>query len=180
MTAALGSACAILRAMIDAFTTVGPSLTPGQIWTRLLTVGPSALVASRSQSLVDTMIELSMVYLAAISPMLIFRLLRIRASDKTANTSMAVGSIIALSCYLLRWAGVVTLPRASALCLAIPIALGFAGIVHFYTVVWHFGNKDRDESRSRESSITDPHVTHWTPQELIAPSSGEHGTSPFR
>jgi solute:Na+ symporter, SSS family len=180
IAAALGSACAILRAMIDALTTVGPILIRGPLRARLLTVGLSALVASRSQSLVDTMVELSMVYLAAISPILVFRLLRIRTSDKTANASMAAGAAVALSCYLLRWAGMVTLPQASALCLAIPVALGFAGAVHYYTVAWHCGNGGREEQGSRERSVTDGHLTRLATQELIAPNSGERDTSPFR
>ena len=180
ITAALGSACAILRAMIDALTAAGPIRIRGPVRTRLLTVGLSALVASRSQSLVDTMVELSMVYLAAISPILVFRLLRIRASAKTANASMAAGSAVALSCYLLRWAGMVTLPQGSALYLALPAALGFAGAVHYYTVAWHCGNGGREEQGSRERSVTDGQLTRWATQELIAPNSGARDTSPFR
>ncbi|WP_157664173.1 hypothetical protein [Burkholderia ubonensis] len=134
ITAALGAGCAILRAMIDALTTVRPSLLRSPIVTRLLPVGLSLLVASRSQSLVDMMVELNMVYLAAISPILVFRLLRIHTSDRTANASMAVGCGVAISCYLLRWAGMVALPESSTLCLSIPIALGIAGAIHRYTL----------------------------------------------
>lgn len=180
ITAALGAGCAILRAMIDALAAVGPSVIRGSVCARLLTVGPSALVASRGQSLVDTMVELSMVYLAAISPILVFRLLRVRVSDTTANASMAAGSAVALSCYLLRWTGMVALPETSALCLAIPIALGFAAAVHYCTVTWHRGNRGPEELRARGRSVTAVHLTRWATQESVAPNSGERDTSPFR
>lgn len=132
VASALGAGCAILRAMSDALTTVGPRCAWQSIWSRIFPVVLSCLVATRGQSLVDMMVDLNMVCLAAVGPLLGLRLLRVRVSDTIANTSMAAGSAVAIALYLLRWAGMVALPEASTVLISLPIALGLAAVLHHH------------------------------------------------
>jgi SSS family solute:Na+ symporter len=92
VASALGAGCAILRAMSEALAAVGPRSTWQSVWSRILPVALRFLLATRGQSLVDIMVELDMVYLAAIAPLLVLGPLRWHVSDKVANASMHAGA----------------------------------------------------------------------------------------
>jgi SSS family solute:Na+ symporter len=122
LTTALGSGCSILRAMSDATATLGPRFISRPLWSRNLPILLASVISLRGQSLVDMMVDLNMVYLAAVGPLLGLGLLRIRVSDKAANASIAAGCGIALICYLIRWTGFVAMPEATPLFVAPPLA----------------------------------------------------------
>jgi SSS family solute:Na+ symporter len=130
IAAAVGAGCAILRSMSDALTATQPRIFRHRIWSRILPVVLSSFVASRGQSLVDMMIELNTVYLAAVGPLLVLRLLHLHLSDAAASASLAAGCSIALACYLLRWTGIVMLPGGATAILSLCFALTIAGIMH--------------------------------------------------
>jgi SSS family solute:Na+ symporter len=123
LTTALGSGCSILRAMSDATATLGPRIITKPLWSRSLLIVLASLVSIRGQSLVDMMVDLNMVYLAAVGPLLGLGLLRVRVSDKAANASIATGCGIAVTCYLIRWTGVVAMPEATPLFVSPPLCL---------------------------------------------------------
>ncbi|WP_321907922.1 hypothetical protein [Paraburkholderia sp. J11-2] len=130
----LGAGCAILCAMSEVVSAIGPSTVRRPISSRILPVVFSLLVAARGQNLVDMMVDLNMVYLAAVGPLLVLRLLRLRICDVAANTSMAAGCGIALSCYLLRWAGVISLPSGASALLSLLVSLVLAVAHHNHSV----------------------------------------------
>ena len=123
LTTALGSGCSILRAMSDATATLGPRFITKPLWSRSLPIVLASLVSMRGQSLVDMMVDLNMVYLAAVGPLLGLGLLRVRVSDKAANASIAAGCGIAVTCYLIRCTGLVAMPEATPLLVSPPLSL---------------------------------------------------------
>ncbi|AOJ42410.1 hypothetical protein WJ23_31580 [Burkholderia lata] len=123
VTTALGSASSILRAMSDAAATFGQPSIMRPVWSRVLAVVVSAAVASRPQSLVDMMVELNLVYIAAIAPLLALSVSPIRITDSTANAAMAVACAISLGGYLIRWKADASLPEAVPLIASIGAAL---------------------------------------------------------
>lgn len=134
IAAAIGAGCAILRSMSDALATAQPRLFRHRISSRILPVVLSAFVASRGQSLIDMMIELNLVYLAAVGPLLLLRLLHLHLSDAAASASLAAGCSIALTSYLLRWTGIVVLPGGATALLSLCFALALAGVMHRRTM----------------------------------------------
>ncbi len=123
LTTALGSGCSILRAMSDATATLGPRFITKPLWSRSLPIVLASLVSLRGQSLVDMMVDLNMVYLAAVGPLLGLGLLRVRVSDKAANASIAIGCGVAVTCYLIRWTGIAAVPEATPLFVSPPLCL---------------------------------------------------------
>ncbi|MFT4507387.1 hypothetical protein [Caballeronia sp. 15711] len=123
LTTALGSGCSILRAMSDAIATLGPRFFSKWLWLRILPIFLASAVSMHGQSLVDMMVDLDMVYLAAVSPLLGLGLLRVPVSDKAANASIVAGCCIAVTCYLMRWMGLVAIPEATSLFISPPICL---------------------------------------------------------
>lgn len=95
-------------------------------WALALPIVFGSLVAARGQSLVDMMVDFYMVYIAAIGPLLGAALLRRTISDTAANASMARGCVIATTCYVIRWTGVVTIPEAAPLLISLSIAFAVA------------------------------------------------------
>jgi solute:Na+ symporter, SSS family len=134
IAAAIGAGCAILRAMSDALTATQPRLFQHRIWSRVLPVVLSSFVASRGQSLIDMMIELNMVYLAAVGPLLLLRLLHVHLSDAAASASLAAGCSIALTCYLISWTGIAVLPGGTTALLSLCFALAIAGVMHLRAI----------------------------------------------
>jgi SSS family solute:Na+ symporter len=122
-TTALGSGCSILRAMSDATATLGPRIITKSLWSRSLLIFLASLVSMRGQSLVDMMVDLNMVYLAAVGPLLGLGLMRVHVSDKAAKASIAAGCGIAVTCYLIRWTGIVAMPEVTPLFVAPPLCL---------------------------------------------------------
>ncbi|HJP60933.1 MAG TPA: hypothetical protein VJ865_13075 [Gemmatimonadaceae bacterium] len=120
VTTALGAGCSILRAMSDATATFGPGSTIQPLWSRALPIALASFVAMRGQSLIDMMVDLNTVYIAAVAPLLIFWRLRTPVSNAAANVAMATGCGIALSCYLMRWMGMTAIPDAAPILFASP------------------------------------------------------------
>jgi solute:Na+ symporter, SSS family len=123
LTTALGSGSSILRAMADATATLGPPLISRPLWSRNLPILLASVISLRGQSLVDMMVDLNMVYLAAVGPLLGLGLLRVRVSDKAVNASITAGCGIAVTCYLIRWTGFVAMPEATPLLVSPPLSL---------------------------------------------------------
>lgn len=126
VTTALGSASSILRAMSDAVATLGPPSNMQPVWSRLVPVLLGTLIASRPQSLVDMMVDLNVVYIAAIGPLLVLNALRVHVSDGAANAAIATACAISMGGYLLRWTCSISLPVAVPLIVSMPAALAAA------------------------------------------------------
>lgn len=120
VTTALGAGGSILRAMTDAAATFSPTFTIQPMWSRALPIALASFVAIRGQSLIDMMVDLNMVYIAAVGPLLILWQLRTRVSNAVANVAMATGCGIALSCYLMRWMGMTAISDAAPILFALP------------------------------------------------------------
>lgn len=120
---ALGSASSILRAMLDAAAMFGQPSTMRPVWSRALAVLLGAAVASRPQSLVDMMVDLNLVYIAAVGPLLALSALRIRISDGTANAAMAIACATSIGGYLIRWKVNAAVPEAVPLIASMIAAL---------------------------------------------------------
>ncbi|TAL93145.1 MAG: hypothetical protein EPN73_22475 [Paraburkholderia sp.] len=123
VTTALGSASSILRAMSDAASMFGQPSVMRPVWSRALAVLLGVVVASRSQSLVDMMVELNLVYIAAVGPLLALSMLRIRVCDRAANAAMTLACTISLAGYVIRWQVNSALPEAVPLIASITVAL---------------------------------------------------------
>jgi SSS family solute:Na+ symporter len=126
VSTALGSGCAILRAMSDATATLGRPSVMRPIWSRVLPVVSASLVASRGQSLVEMMVDLNIVYITAVGPLLGLSLLKIQVSDKAANSAITAGCAISMTCYLIRWTNIAALPEATTLFFLLPLSLMLA------------------------------------------------------
>jgi len=120
VTTALGAGCSILRAVSDATATFSPGSIIQPLWSRALPIALASFVAMRGQSLIDMMVDLNMVYIAAVGPLLIFWQLRTPVSNAVANVAMTSGCGIALSCYLMHWMGITAVPDAAPILFALP------------------------------------------------------------
>jgi SSS family solute:Na+ symporter len=126
VTTALGSASSILRAMSDATATLSPPSIMRPVWSRALPVLLATLVASRSQSLINMMVDLNVVYIAAVGPLMVLSVLRIRVSDSAANAAMVIACAISLGGYLIRWTTSASIPEAAPLIVSIAVAFAVA------------------------------------------------------
>ena len=108
LTAALGSAAAIVRAMASATVgAMGDKLTSSGVNLAMLLLG--GLIASRGQAIIDTMVALNMVYLGAIGAVLLALVLRWKVSAQTAWLAMLAGFTASLMGYVYGWAGLTAL-----------------------------------------------------------------------
>ncbi|MBN3804363.1 hypothetical protein GXB81_15075 [Paraburkholderia sp. Ac-20336] len=123
LIAALGAACSILLAMSDATSTLWPGACRRAAVERLLPVLAATLVATSGQSIIDMMVMLNIIYLAAVGPLLGLTLLNCHITYHAAKRSMLTGFGIAMTCYLVRWTNTVTLHESLTLVLAWPCAL---------------------------------------------------------
>lgn len=123
---ALGSACSILRVMSDATATASRSLAIPSILHRILPVCAATLVASQGQSIVNMMVTLNTVYLAAVGPLLILTLLGKPIQDRGAKQSMLTGAGVSALCVLLEWTHTIHISAATPLIVAWPCALAEA------------------------------------------------------
>lgn len=103
LTTALGAGCSILRAMTDAAASLGPRSSTRAIWSRVLPIALGTLVARHGQSLIDMMIDLSMVYITAVGPLVGVTLLNRRISRKWADATLVIGGSIAIAIYFAKW-----------------------------------------------------------------------------
>jgi SSS family solute:Na+ symporter len=108
LTAALGSAAAIVRAMSSAaLSTMDSKNRSG--WANLAMVLLGGLIAARGQSIIDTMVALNMVYLGAIGVVFVALSMRWKISAQGAWLTMLAGFAASLLGYALGWAGWITL-----------------------------------------------------------------------
>ncbi|MBW9105083.1 hypothetical protein [Paraburkholderia phenoliruptrix] len=126
--AALGSASSILRAMSDAVAMFGRPSVMRPFWSRALPALLGIVVASRQQSLVDMMVGLNLIYIAAVAPLLALSLLHVSISGRAANTAMAIACAISLADYLIRWETNTALPEVPPLLASIAAALAVVGL----------------------------------------------------
>ncbi|PRZ55999.1 SSS family solute:Na+ symporter [Paraburkholderia fungorum] len=123
---ALGSACSIIRAMVDATVTLSSNVRHSSMLGRLTSIGLSTLIATHGQSMIDMMISLNIVYLAAAGPLLGLTLLGYPVTDKQARLSMSTGLFIAVSFFVSQWLHLVHLPEMTPLIVAWPCAVARA------------------------------------------------------
>jgi solute:Na+ symporter, SSS family len=123
LVTALGSACSIIRAMADATAAISPGAPYSRLLSRVIPICASTLVATRGQSMIDMMVTLNIVYLAAVGPLLALTILGHRVADRNARRSMSTGFGIAMTCYLIQWMGLAHISDATPLLLAWPFAL---------------------------------------------------------
>jgi SSS family solute:Na+ symporter len=126
LTTALGSACSILRAMTGATASLPYSSRFPSVIHRALPICTATFVAVHGQSIIDTMITLNIVYLAAVGPLFGLTLFGVHIPDRTARHSMLAGLSIASACLLIEWTRAVHLPELIMLALAWPCALTVA------------------------------------------------------
>jgi SSS family solute:Na+ symporter len=108
LTAALGSAAAIVRAMSSAaLSATDCKYRPG--WVNLAMVLLGGLIASRGQAIIDTMVALNMVYLGAICVVFVTLFVGWKISAQGAWSAMLAGFTASLMGYLFGWAGWTTL-----------------------------------------------------------------------
>jgi SSS family solute:Na+ symporter len=108
LTAALGSAAAIVRAMSSAALSATDCKYP-PVWVNLAMVLLGGLIASRGQSIIDTMVALNMVYLGAICVVFVTLFVGWKISAQGAWSAMLSGFSASLMGYLFGWAGWTTL-----------------------------------------------------------------------
>ncbi|MDR8105035.1 hypothetical protein KPB04_25240 [Burkholderia cenocepacia] len=126
VTTALGSASAILRAMSEATASLSRISFFRPMWSRALPLLFGLLVASRPESLVDMMVDLNTVYIAAIGPLLALTLLRVRVPDAAAKAAMGTACILSLGSYLVRWTAAISLPESAPLIVSFLAGLAVA------------------------------------------------------
>lgn len=155
---ALGSASSVLRAMSDAAAIFyRPSVMPS-FWPRASAVLLGIVVASRPRSLVDMMVELNLVYLAAVTPLLVLSVLRISISDRAANAAMALSCSISLVGYLIRWQTNTALSEAAPLLAS--IAAAFSVVVLYRALdVTPSGDRPPDTIKTSARSSAQPSAT---------------------
>lgn len=120
---ALGSACSILRVMSDAAATVSHSRSIPSILHRILPVCAATIVASQGQSIINMMVTMNTIYLAAVGPLLVLTLLGNPIQHRAAKQSMLTGASVSVLCVLIEWTHAVHIPEATPLLLAWPCAL---------------------------------------------------------
>ncbi|MDS0862191.1 hypothetical protein NUV25_31245 [Burkholderia pseudomultivorans] len=123
MITALGSACSILRAMIDATAAVSRGVSIPPVFHRMLPVLAATVIAIYGESIINVMVTLNVVYLAAVVPLLILTLLGYPVRNQSAGRSMFVGAGVSALCVLIEWTRAIHLPEATPLILAWPCAL---------------------------------------------------------
>lgn len=104
--AALGSGAAILRAMGSALGATLPKKYASQPWmasTVALFLG--ALLATREQGIVETMVSVNIIYLASIGVCFAALLANIRLSTEQARFTMAAGLVVSSGIYVAGWMG---------------------------------------------------------------------------
>jgi solute:Na+ symporter, SSS family len=120
---ALGSACSVIRAMVEAATAFTTDRPYSPVLRRIVPIGLSTLVATHGQSMIDMMISLNIVYLASAGPLLGLTCIGHPVTDEKARQSMFTGFCIAMVFFLIQWLRLAHLPDAAPLVVAWPCAL---------------------------------------------------------
>ncbi len=104
--AALGAGAAILRAMTEAMACAAcGNRTAGHPVFALIALCASALLASRDQGIVDTMVSVNVVYIASIGVCFAAMVTGIVIPPQHARRIMAVGFVTSVAVYLVGWKG---------------------------------------------------------------------------
>jgi SSS family solute:Na+ symporter len=104
--AALGAGAAILRAMTDALACAASGRrSASQPVFALIALGASALLASRDQGIVDTMVSVNVGYIASIGVCFAAMVTGIVIPPQHARWIMAVGFTASVAVYLVGWLG---------------------------------------------------------------------------
>jgi solute:Na+ symporter, SSS family len=104
--AALGAGAAILRAMTEALACAASgSRSAGHPLFALIALGLSALLASRDQGIVDTMVSVNVVYIASIGVCFATMVLGIVVPPQHARWIVAVGFAGSVAVHLAGWLG---------------------------------------------------------------------------
>ncbi|MDG0023466.1 hypothetical protein [Trinickia sp. Y13] len=109
IAAALGSGAAVVRAMSTAVlampeTTREDAKAPASAVVVLL----GTIVASRGQAIIETMIDLNIVYIASIGPLFALLLLNIGVPPVAAQRALVAGCLSSIALYATKWFGLVT------------------------------------------------------------------------
>ncbi|WP_081073141.1 hypothetical protein [Burkholderia multivorans] len=126
LVTALGSACSILRAMSDATATVSRGYRVPPVINRVLPIFSATLVAVSGQSIVNVMVTMNIVYLAAVVPLLVLTFLGHSIQGRAAKRSMFVGAAASALCDLIEWTRIIHMPEALPLILAWSCAVAAA------------------------------------------------------
>ncbi len=109
VAAALGSGAAVLRAMATAVLALGAgSSGVSRMGVSVLLVLSGGIVASRGQAIIETMVDLNIVYIASIAPLFALVLLNVAVSAIAAQRALIAGCITSLILYAMKWTGYVT------------------------------------------------------------------------
>lgn len=104
--AALGAGAAILRAMTEALACAASGRrSAGHPFFALIALGLSALLASRDQGIVDTMVSVNVVYIASISVCFATMVTGIVVPPQHAKWIVAVGFAASVAVHLAGWLG---------------------------------------------------------------------------
>jgi SSS family solute:Na+ symporter len=104
--AALGAGAAILRAMTEALACAARGKrTASHPVFALIALGASALLASRDQGIVNTMVSVNVVYIASIGVCFATMVTGIVIPPQQARWIMAVGFVASVAVYLVGWLG---------------------------------------------------------------------------
>jgi solute:Na+ symporter, SSS family len=124
--AALGSGAAILRAMASAVSTTLPGMRrPRLAAASALAIG--AMLATRDQGIVETMVSVNIVYLASVGVCFVALLADINLTPQRARATMVAGLIVSGGVYAASWLGQLsTQADASALVAGLAASMGVA------------------------------------------------------
>jgi SSS family solute:Na+ symporter len=130
LTAALGAGAAIARAMAQAVTSC---LGAGRFVQRsyhcvatLALTGMSAVVAAHGQGIVNTMIDLNIVYIASIGTLFLLHYVGLPVPPQRACLMMGTGFSVSVALYIVEWVGLLHFPKYATLLsgIALPTAVG--------------------------------------------------------
>lgn len=109
LVAALGSSSAIIRAMTSASASVfEPRTRVGRACVTIGIVLLGGAVADRGQGIIQTMVDLNVVYIASVAPLFVYLLADVRLPPNAARKAITTGFIIAVCFYVGKWTGLVS------------------------------------------------------------------------
>lgn len=109
LAAALGSGAAIVRAMTDAVLALSAApRAHARLRVSIALVLLGGVVATRGQAIVETMVDLNIVYIASIAPLFAYQLLKIDVPALAAQRSLLAGFAVSSALYATKWMGFVS------------------------------------------------------------------------
>lgn len=125
LSAALGSGAAIVRAMTSALASSisgSGEIRRFPLSAAIILLG--GIVAARGQGIVDTMVELNIVYIASVAPIFVFLLLGVAVSASGAQKAIAAGFATSVFLYVAKWLGLVAgSVELFSLCIGIAVSV---------------------------------------------------------